>query len=556
MREEALAQRSNGGPAPAAAEGGAAAAAPAPLPYAAPGLPPIAAVPQLWDALAALHGDAPALVDPHAHPPQQYSFAQVAALVRQLAAGLAGLGLCKGDAVVLFSENRRAREGGGWGPARRAGRCSACARRAAPAPPEGRPAPPLPALAGALRPPDPLSAVAGAAGAAGAAGVTPHPPTHPHFTPRTSHPRPPQPPTHPPPRSAKWLLADQAVQACGAADAVRGVASSLEELAFILGHSRASGLIVQDAAALDRLLPALAPAAGDAAAAAAAAVRWVVVLHGEPSAGARAALAARPLLSFEELAARGREGCGAWHAPELSGGDVATYIYTSGTSGQPKASAAALWGCINYLRYFIDVKAGRRTLSLLPPWHVYERSVAYYVLSSGVFTNIRKFREDLQAGAARGRERRAGQLRAAAAARARCKYPPDYFICVPLVLDTLYSKARVAWVIATLKKASALRRTLALGLLAAAAAYTRARRVVEGTALAHAAAPRPAAAMVAAWLRLALLAPLNWLAQVLVVAKVRAAIGIREAVISGGGSLAAHLDDFYESIGAPLNPKP
>ena len=36
------------------------------------------------------------------------------------------------------------------------------------------------------------------------------------------------------------------------------------------------------------------------------------------------------------------------------------------------------------------------------------------------------------------------------------------------------------------------------------------------------------------------------LGQVLVFSKIRAALGIMSTIISGGGSLAAHLDDFYE----------
>ena len=38
----------------------------------------------------------------------------------------------------------------------------------------------------------------------------------------------------------------------------------------------------------------------------------------------------------------------------------------------------------------------------------------------------------------------------------------------------------------------------------------------------------------------------------LVYGKVRAALGIRQGVVSGGGSLAPHLDDFYEAIGLPV----
>jgi hypothetical protein len=42
------------------------------------------------------------------------------------------------------------------------------------------------------------------------------------------------------------------------------------------------------------------------------------------------------------------------------------------------------------------------------------------------------------------------------------------------------------------------------------------------------------------------------LAQALVYSKVRAAVGVRKAVISGGGSLSPHLDTFYEAIGLPV----
>ena len=36
------------------------------------------------------------------------------------------------------------------------------------------------------------------------------------------------------------------------------------------------------------------------------------------------------------------------------------------------------------------------------------------------------------------------------------------------------------------------------------------------------------------------------LGQILVFSKIRAALGIMSTIISGGGSLATHLDDFFE----------
>ena len=42
------------------------------------------------------------------------------------------------------------------------------------------------------------------------------------------------------------------------------------------------------------------------------------------------------------------------------------------------------------------------------------------------------------------------------------------------------------------------------------------------------------------------------LGQVLVYSKIRAALGISRAVVSGGGSLPPALDDWYEAIGLPV----
>ena len=184
-------------------------------------------------------------------------------------------------------------------------------------------------------------------------------------------------------------------------------------------------------------------------------------------------------------------------------------------------------------------------------------------------------------------------------------------------------------VLATIKRGPAVKRRLALALLAISCAFVRARRVVEGVALQYAHAPRPALAYLWAAATAALLWPLHqcarslprprappvadfmcfelelcwcrymlmrssyhyWalcsvivvssnfvlcacvagvacqkvgvrqvthrapscrLAKALVFGKVRAALGIRQGVVSGGGSLAPHLDDFYEAIGLPV----
>ncbi len=41
--------------------------------------------------------------------------------------------------------------------------------------------------------------------------------------------------------SSRWLVADQAIMLCGAADAVRGASSPPDELAYIVRQSDSSG---------------------------------------------------------------------------------------------------------------------------------------------------------------------------------------------------------------------------------------------------------------------------------------------------------------------------
>ncbi len=60
---------------------------------------------QLWPELARLHGDAPALDAPHAHPPEQFSYRQLQQRIEQVAAAFADLGVGPGDVVALFAEN-------------------------------------------------------------------------------------------------------------------------------------------------------------------------------------------------------------------------------------------------------------------------------------------------------------------------------------------------------------------------------------------------------------------------------------------------------------------
>jgi long-chain acyl-CoA synthetase len=394
-------------------------------------------LPALWPELAERYGNSLALLDPHASPPTQYTFAELSTTISTFAKGLSSLGLTSGDHVSLFSEN-----------------------------------------------------------------------------------------------SCRWLITDQATQACGAVDAVRGVSSTVEELSYIMQHSESSALFVQDLETLKKLAPVLTTAPLSSS------IRFVVVLWGEEQEGNKVEVP-MPAYSFNQVLDRGHKENGndgaansSFPAPSsLTGDSLATLVYTSGTTGSPKGVQLTHSNILYQVKQFpafLNVQPGSKTLSILPPWHIYERTVSYHILSRGscqVYSTIRHFRDDLGT------------------------YPPDHLVCVPLVLDTLRSR-----VMATLKKEkSIIRKTLALTLLSVAIAYTRAQRIVHGVAVEYAVhAPPPAMVLFKAWVLSIFLKPLNWLARKLVASKIRSALGVKKCVVSGGGSLAPHLDDFFEAVGLPV----
>ena len=90
----------------------------------------------------------------------------------------------------------------------------------------------------------------------------------------------------------------------------------------------------------------------------------------------------------------------AW--PEGGEQRLATVLYTSGTTGQPKGvplSHANLLHQLRHLGVAVAPQPGDRVLSVLPIWHAYERSAEYFLLACGcaqTYTTLKQLRPDLQ----------------------------------------------------------------------------------------------------------------------------------------------------------------
>ena len=311
--------------------------------------------------------------------------------------------------------------------------------------------------------------------------------------------------------SPRWFIADQGIMTAGAVNAVRSSQAERSELLFIIANSGSTALVVQDLDTLNKLGEGLNDLP----------IQLIILISDEtpPEATPK-------VLKFSQVLE-----IGANHPltpVQVTGDTLATLIYTSGTTGKPKGvmlSHSNLLHQVKTLGTIVQPQPGDIALSILPSWHSYERSGEYFLLSQGctqIYTNLRFVKQDLK------------------------DFKPHYMIAVPRLWESIYEGVQKQF-----REQPAKKQRLIKFLLAASETYIEKQRIAQGLSLNHLHASS-LEKITSKILALALL-PLHTLGERLVYAKVRQATGGRiKQVISGGGALPKHIDNFFEIIGVEI----
>ncbi|MCZ6602093.1 MAG: AMP-binding protein, partial [Planctomycetota bacterium] len=321
----------------------------------------------------------------------------------------------------------------------------------------------------------------------------------------------------------EWLLSDLAILSIGGVDVPRGTDSVSQEIAYIFNHAETRIVMVEDKRQLEKILEIRAECPK---------VKKIIVLDEAYQGGE-----SKDILAFDDVLKAGRalvdrrdrrfdERIAAIHPS-----DPATIIYTSGTTGKPKGvvlSHANMMHNVRVLPPLIQLGADDRFLSILPSWHSFERIVEYVGLSKGALLAYSKpVRKIL--------------LRDLAIVK------PTFMAAVPRVLEGIHTG-----VLGRVKKQGAMKRVIFRFSLWVGGRYDWASTVLAGMEAEYTRRSSWSKKLRRIYARL-----VEWSLRLIhrrmdraIFKKIRDGTGgSLRGIVSGGGALPDHVEDFFRAIG-------
>ncbi|MDW8307007.1 MAG: AMP-binding protein [Leptospiraceae bacterium] len=321
-----------------------------------------------------------------------------------------------------------------------------------------------------------------------------------------------------------WLMSNLAIQLIGAVDVPRGTDSTAAELGYIINHAECSFVFVHNGAQIEKIEKGLEKYPHK--------VQTYIVLNDSVPSGERRAIGLSDLLK-EGLALLKDNAALAElknRSAAVKPSDLATIVYTSGTTGEPKGvmlTQSNFASQLNILPTIIPADPSDRGLTLLPPWHVFGRiaEMLFFTVGASItYTDIKHIGEDLKI------------------------VKPTYVPAVPRIWEGVYNK-----IIGNVRKQG--KEAIFNKFRNVALAYRKnLNRLLGAERLFH-----KRNVLVTLYLKLISLVSVillfipKKLGDILVFRKVLAATGGHlKASISGGGALPGYVDDFFAAIGVKI----
>jgi long-chain acyl-CoA synthetase len=335
----------------------------------------------------------------------------------------------------------------------------------------------------------------------------------------------------------EWLISDLAIQSLGACDVPRGCDSLGNEIRYIISFADCYYAIFENFRQLEKVLENVNEVP---------LLKTAILFDrptGEEAKKAASVIAATDIevIYYDELMERGKKIYTAdskavkadiENEMEQTGlEDVATIIFTSGTTGTPKGVMLTQGNYITQLSVipdFMPCKPGEWWMSILPVWHTFERLIQY----------VAPF---FKCGIAYSKPVASILLADMAAVR------PQWICGVPRLWEALANGVNKA-----MKKKGGITLKLFTFFVGVGKQYANAKDKV----LAHVCRIKKRNRFLdflAGIIPCILLWPLHKLGDLLVFRKIRAKFGGRLGIaISGGGALQKDVDDFYRAVGLNL----